>query len=147
MNIRKVEKKDMPQLIQLCKKHAAYERAEYIKSTTLEALSTHLFEQESPLQCLVVEEKERLMGYATFMKQFSTWDADFYVYLDCLYLKENIRGKGVGKVLMEKVMEYAKLQDCTLVQWQTPDFNTNAIRFYHKIGAKSNTKERFYWKV
>ena len=81
------------------------------------------------------------------MKQFSTWDANFYIYLDCLYLKENTRGKGLGKMIMEKIKEYGKSNNCNIIQWQTPDFNKKAITFYNKIGGKSKSKERFYLDI
>ena len=94
-----------------------------------------------------MEENEEIVGYSTFIKQFSTWDASYYVYLDCLYLKEKLRGKGVGFKLMNLIREYAIEQNCSVIQWQTPVFNKSAIRFYNKIGAKSKVKERFAWKV
>ena len=81
------------------------------------------------------------------MKQFSTWDASFYVYMDCLYLEEAIRGLGVGKEFMKKIREYAIDNGCKEIQWQTPYFNKQALNFYNKLGAQSKTKERFFWKV
>jgi GNAT superfamily N-acetyltransferase len=96
---------------------------------------------------LVVEKENTLIGYATFMKQFSTWDADFYIYLDCLYLKETSRGKGLGKIIMEMIKEYSKVENCTHIQWQTPNFNKKAIQFYLKIGATAKTKERFFLTI
>lgn len=48
---------------------------------------------------------------------------------------------------MEKVKEYAKAENCHMIQWQTPVFNDKAIRFYQKIGGISKPKERFFMKV
>jgi len=95
----------------------------------------------------VVEEENSIIGYATYMKQFSTWDCDFYIYLDCLFLKANARGKGLGKLVMNELKKQAKIQNCNTIQWQTPDFNTKAIHFYQKMGAFSKTKERFFLDV
>ena len=95
----------------------------------------------------MAECNDNLVGYATFTKQFSTWDAAFYLYLDCLFLKEEVRGKGAGRQLMDKVKDDAREENCKLIQWQTPDFNTSAIQFYQKLGAVSKTKERFFWQV
>lgn len=81
------------------------------------------------------------------MKQFSTWDAAFYVYMDCLYLLDEWRGFGMGESLIEKIKEESKKLDCSLIQWQTPNFNTRAIKFYNRIGAYSKTKERFFLNV
>ena len=147
MIIRKAIPQDVTQLVDLCAAHAAYERLGFDKSNKKEMLSRQLFFMENNIQCLVVEKNNQLMGYATYMKQFSTWDAGFYVYLDCLFLKVDIRGKGIGNQLMRRVQEYAIAENCIQIQWQTPDFNTQAINFYKRLGAQLKTKERFFWKV
>lgn len=147
MKIRFAQEKDVPQLVGLCALHAEYEQSSYDPTNKLEALKEHLFNSQNPVRCLVVETEGELMGYASFIKQFSTWDAGFYIYLDCLYLKESIRGHGIGTKLMEQVKGYGISEGCHLVQWQTPDFNENAIAFYQKLGASSKTKERFFWTL
>lgn len=147
MEIRFARKKDLPQIIALCKEHAEHEKAKYDPTSKSTLLSNSIFGQNPVLKCLVVEDDNIIIGYATFTKQFSTWDASFYIYLDCLFLKEQTRGKGLGKVIMEKVKKYGKTQNCHLIQWQTPYFNERAIEFYNKIGAKSKSKERFYLNI
>lgn len=147
MEIRFAQKKDLPQIVALCKEHAEYEKEKYDQKNKSKLLSNSIFGQIPVLNCLVVENDNIIVGYATFTKQFSTWDADFYIYLDCLFLKKQTRGKGLGKLIMEKVKEYGKTQGCNLVQWQTPDFNKRAIEFYNKIGGKSKSKERFYLNI
>ena len=143
MEIRFAEKRDLSQIIDLCKEHAEYEQADYERKNKSELLSKFLFGQNPSLKCLVVVEENLIAGYATFMKQFSTWDADFYIYLDCLFLKEEIRGNGLGALVMERVKEYTKSENCRVIQWQTPDFNKKAIDFYQRIGGISKSKERF----
>lgn len=147
MIIRKPIPKDVEQLIDLCAAHAAYERVSFNKSQKKEKLNKQLFSIENNLQCLVVENNNQLVGYATYMKQFSTWGADFYVYMDCLFLKETSRGNGLGKQLMGKIKEYAIAENCIEIQWQTPNFNSRAISFYKRLGAGPKTKERFFWNV
>ena len=147
MHIRFVKIEDLPQLIMLCKAHADFERADYNTYNKQEALSKFLFGPNPHLKCLVVVQDDILIGYATFMKQFSTWDADFYIYLDCLYLKETARGRGLGHLIMAQIKTYAISQNCTTIQWQTPEFNTKAIDFYTKIGATSKDKKRFFFST
>jgi GNAT superfamily N-acetyltransferase len=147
MEIRFAIEKDLPKIIELCKAHATFEKAEYEPINKEELLSRFLFKDNPILKCLVVEENNRLIGYATFMKQFSTWDADFYIYLDCLYLNEASRGKGLGKKIIAKIKEYGKQESCINMQWQTPNFNQKAIQFYNKIGATTKTKERFFLTI
>ncbi|MBC9796458.1 GNAT family N-acetyltransferase [Sinomicrobium weinanense] len=62
-------------------------------------------------------------------------------------LKERVGGKGVGKQFMEQIKEYATSENCTIIQWQTPNFNIEAIHFYHKLGAIPKNKERFFWHI
>jgi len=146
MKIRKAIEKDVEQIVKLCEEHAVFEKATFSKKNKIELLTQHLFHSKINLKCLVVELNNEIVGYATFIKQFSTWDADFYIYLDCLFLREKVRGRGMGKRMMNKVKDYAKSENCNSIQWQTPEFNKKAIAFYKKLGAESKTKERFFWK-
>lgn len=147
MKIRFAKKHDVNQLVKLCELHAYFENAAFDTFNKEESLLKYLFDYNNSIKCLVVENDNRIVGYATFMKQFSTWDASFYVYLDCLFFKEEVRGKGLGTKLMNKIKIYAKSENCKNIQWQTPDFNEKAITFYRKFGAESKTKERFNWSV
>lgn len=81
------------------------------------------------------------------MKQFSTWDANNYVYMDCLFLSDKSRGFGIGEKLIQRIKEEAANLDCSLIQWQTPDFNKRAMKFYDRIGAKSKSKKRYFLKI
>ncbi len=147
MEIRFAKEKDVKQIVKLCELHANYEKAMF-NSTNKEALLLkYLFDASNNIKCLVVEDANQIVGYSTFMKQFSTWDANYYIYLDCLFFMEEVRGKGLGTKLMEKIKAYAKSKNCNVIQWQTPNFNAKAIEFYQKLGAKSKTKERFSWCV
>ena len=132
MNIRFAQRDDIRSIVGLCKEHANYEKTRFEENNKLDMLSKFLFDFDFGFKCLVVESQEEIVGYATFIKQFSTWDADFYVYLDCLFLKEKARGNGMGKKIMERVKAYAKSVNCTVIQWQTPSFNEKAIGFYTK---------------
>jgi len=145
--IRFVKQIDLEELVNLCESHALYEKADFSKEGIKEKLQKHLFEQTPALYCLVVELNSKLIGYATYMKQFSTWDANFYVYMDCLFLNEKSRGLGLGEKLMNTIKEESIKLGCDLIQWQTPTFNSGAIKFYNRIGAYSKDKERFFFDL
>ncbi len=147
MLIRRAEERDIDEIIELCSLHARYEKVEYDPKGKREQLFNHLFNAPRDLQCMVVESRENLLGYATFIRQYSTWDAGYYLYLDCIYLREEARGKGIGSKLMSLVKSYANQNACFQVQWQTPKFNLEAIKFYNRIGASSKDKERFFWNA
>jgi GNAT superfamily N-acetyltransferase len=138
---------DLNALVRLCALHAAYEKAGYDVNGKEESLRQHLFKDQPNFYCLVVEQGHELIGYATYMLQFSTWDAGFYIYMDCLFLTENSRGYGIGEALIDRIKEEGRKNACALIQWQTPDFNERAIKFYHRIGATNKKKERFFLKI
>lgn len=146
MTIRIAVKRDFEAIKKLVKAHAKFEKASALSDNNLNRLSNYIFNTDIA-KCLVVEINYEIVGYATFMKQFSTWDANYYIYLDCLYLNEKTRGKGIGTQIMGKIKAYGKAINCSEIQWQTPDFNKEAIDFYKKLGADSKTKERFNWKI
>ena len=143
-NIRFVKENDLPELVNLCSLHAIFEKAEYDAEKKEVLLNKHLFSDNPNLFCLVVEKANRLIGYATYMKQFSTWEANHYIYMDCLFITKKFRGFGIGEKLLNRIKKEAQELDCSLIQWQTPVFNKRAIKFYDRIGAKSKSKERFF---
>ncbi len=145
--IRFAKKEDINQIIYLCEAHAHYEQAQYDRQDKVQQLNNDLFSDTPKLFCLVVESKNGLLGYATYMKQYSTWDACEYIYMDCLYIEEKARSLGIGEMVVRRIQEEGKKLNCKLIQWQTPDFNTRAIKFYDRIGATSKSKERFFLKI
>jgi len=109
-------------------------------------LEHQIFEVNNGLECLVVDIDNELVGYTTFMKQYSTWDASYYVYMDCLFLQQDFRGSGIGKLLMSEVRKYAEQNNCRQIQWQTPDINMGAIKFYKRLKSiEWIHKVRFSW--
>jgi ribosomal protein S18 acetylase RimI-like enzyme len=145
--IRSIQKSDLDELIRLCSDHAEYEKSDYDSVGKAEQLSQALFSENPSLNIMVLESEGKLYGYTSFMKQYSTWDAEHYCYLDCIYLDEEFRGKGWGNMLMQASRDQALGMGLKLMQWQTPDFNESAIRFYNRLGAHSKSKERFFWKL
>lgn len=147
MKIRFAEEKDLTSIIELCKAHAQYERSSFKEENKKELLSKHILNPDSNIKCLIAKSDTEIIGYATFFKQFSTWDVGYYIYVDCLFLKDSARGKGTGKQIMELIRVFSKEEGCSVIQWQTPNFNTRAIKFYSQLGAERKSKERFFWKV
>jgi len=141
--IRRAIDKDRAPLLLMMKEHAMYEgqRLEFSMHQKLTQL------ENLPVTIFVVTINDNLVGYMSVIKQFSTWDMDWYLYLDCLYLKEETRGQGMGFKLMQKLKNFAKENEIHTIQWQTPKDNFSAIEFYQKLGAINKEKERFFWPV
>ena len=144
INIRKAKPSDIKSVVELCELHANFENAEYDKTYKEEKLINYLFQDNPVLSCLVAEKNDELLGYATATKEFSTWDADFFLHMDCLYITEKARGEKLGYKFMSKIKELAKEQSCSHIQWQTPTDNLGAISFYKKCGATNKDKVRFF---
>jgi len=135
---------DVPTLVELCALHADYEQADYAPDGKAAKLERALFGASPRLYALVAEQDGALVGYATYMLQFSTWEAEPYIYMDCLYLREAARGQGLGRRFIHKIAENGARLGCTLIQWQTPDFNKGAIRFYRRMQTSEKPKVRFF---
>ncbi len=141
--IRTATEKDKKSLFLIMKEHAIFEGhklevskcKQQIKITTI------------PVTIFVVDFNDKLVGYMSIIKQFSTWDMDWYLYLDCLYLTKETRGLGVGLKLMQKLKAFAKENMIKTIQWQTPKDNIMAIEFYQKLGAIKKEKQRFFWAI
>lgn len=142
-SIRNCEITDLPKLVVLCEKHAEFEKADYSPIGKEEALKKALFNENPKLYCLVVSTKETIIGYVSYTFDFSTWDAATFIYMDCLFLEEEARSFGIGEILIEKLKQIGKEQNCINIQWQTPQFNERAIKFYNRIGGKGKDKVRF----
>lgn len=134
---------DLDKLMLLIEKHATFEKSDYTKTDKQERLKAALFGEQAPLHCIVSEVNGQVIGYATYTFDYSTWDAAWFVYLDCLYLEDDFRSYGIGQVLMETVKEAGRTCNCVNMQWQTPDFNERAIKFYKRIGGTGKDKVRF----
>ncbi|WP_319462673.1 GNAT family N-acetyltransferase [Micromonospora sp. RTP1Z1] len=145
MRIRPATPADLPNLVNLCAAHAAYERSGPVAADLSDRLRKALFGAEPRLGCLVLETIDgRLAGYATFSREFSTWSGGEYLHLDCLFLTEEHRGGGWGRRLFQAVVLRA---GCGQMQWQTPAWNDGARRFYGRLGAHGSAKIRYTLEV
>ena len=145
--IRACEQKDLAALVELCAEHAHYEQAEYSSKGKLAALDKAIFSETPRLFCLVVEIENNIVGFASYTFDFSTWDAQLFLYLDCLYINQRFRGMKIGDALMQRLIVIAREHNSINMQWQTPIWNEGAIRFYERVGGKSSEKARFTLEV
>lgn len=141
--IRSVEARDVDELIVLCAEHAAFERASYDPTGKREKLAKLLFARESALIGKVAVGEDSLVGYATASAEVSTWAAQRFMHMDCLFVRETHRGRGVGARLMEAIVQEAARLGIDQLQWQTPRWNTKADRFYRRTGAVVSEKFRY----
>ncbi|MFZ1517417.1 MAG: GNAT family N-acetyltransferase [Ignavibacteriaceae bacterium] len=133
--IRIAEKKDVASIFSLIKELAEYEKLSDQISTSESQLENTLFGDENFVEILVAEVEGIIVGYALFFKNFSTFLGKTGIYLEDLYVRQNMRGMGIGKTLLEKIIAIAKQRNYGRVEWSVLDWNQSAIDFYKKIGA------------
>ncbi|MEM8993352.1 MAG: GNAT family N-acetyltransferase [Acidobacteriota bacterium] len=132
---------DLERLLEMCAEHAAYERSSFRESGQVERWRRHL--ESGRLRLFFAEIAGEAVGFAAATLEYSTWDADEYLHLDCLFLRPGARGRGAGTRLLEAVAAHAREAGRRQIQWQTPPWNEKAVAFYRGRGATARPKLRF----
>jgi GNAT superfamily N-acetyltransferase len=132
LTIRAIEEKDKDKWLKLW---AGY--LEFYKSTIspeqTELTWKRLINNELKMFGFVAESDEGVIGFTHCLFRPSTWTETDYCYLEDLFVEPNIRGKGVGRALMNKVFELAKEKNSKRVYWTTQEFNETARVLYDSL--------------
>lgn len=133
--IRESKKEDMPQVLELYKELAVFEREPEAVVVTVADLEREGFGEHPLFKCFVAEVNNDIVGMALVYFRFSTWKGRT-IHLEDLIVKEKMRGSGLGSALYQEVLKYAKSQNVKRVEWVVLDWNEGAIKFYERSGAK-----------
>lgn len=134
MTIRKGIEADLPQVYQLIKELALYERAPQEVTNNLEEMVRDGFGERPIFAFFVAEEGEEVIGLALYYTAYSTWKGRT-LYLEDLIVTESHRRSGVGKKLFDAVALEAHQTNARRMAWQVLEWNEPAIGFYKKINA------------
>jgi GNAT superfamily N-acetyltransferase len=145
--IRELQPGELPKLLELIADHAAFERASFDLSGMADRLATSLFGDVRRAVCLVAVDSDAIVGYCTVSREFSTWRAADFAHMDTLFVVESYRGRSIGERLMQAALQTAHELGTTQMEWQTPAWNTDALRFYKRLGADGSAKVRFTLEV
>ncbi len=144
--IRRARKEDCSSLLALVKELAEYEKASEEVTITLEHFTESGFGNNPVWWAFVAEEcsdptlnpspegretPSHILGCALYFIQFSTWQGQ-KLYLEDIVVSKDNRGKGIGKMLFERVIKEAKEKQLNGMVWQVLDWNEPAISFYKK---------------
>lgn len=135
MKIRTGTKEDLPQVLDLIKELAEYERAPQEVDNTVERMEQDGFGPEKVFDFLVAEENGKILGIALYYYSYSTWKGKC-IYLEDLVVTQAQRRRGIGKLLFDKLIHISKTKDVRRLSWQVLDWNQPAIDFYKSIGAQ-----------
>ena len=141
--IRRANAQDMPEVLRLIKELAVFEKEPDAVETTVEVLVESGFGDQPQFICFVAEVDTKVVGMALVYFRFSTWKGRA-LYLEDLVVQEDMRGKGVGLALFNRVMQFGKEEGVKRVNWVVLDWNKEAIAFYKKAGA---TIKPEWWQV
>ena len=136
VTLRFAEEKDISLILSLIKELAIYEKLLNNVTANEELLKENLFGKKKYAEVIIAEFNGQPAGQALFFHNFSTFLGRPGIYLEDLYVKPEFRGKGIGKALLNKIVEVAKERKCARVEWVVLDWNKPAIDFYNKLGAK-----------
>jgi len=133
--IRKATKNDMPSVLELIQELATFEKEPDAVVVTVDDLVRDGFSENPLFQCFVAEVENEIIGMALYYYRYSTWKGKT-IHLEDLIVKENKRGTGAGFALYKEIIKQGKAENVRRIEWNVLDWNTPAIDFYEKSGAK-----------
>lgn len=142
ITIRKAVKEDCARMLVLIKELADYEKSLHEVTVTYDHFEESGF-GETPVwwafvaetSSLLEEGEKEIQGFAMYFIRYRTWKGQ-YMFLEDFIVTEKFRGKGLGKLLFDKLIEEAKEKKFNGIVWQVLDWNEPAINFYKKYNAK-----------
>jgi GNAT superfamily N-acetyltransferase len=135
VNIRNAKRKDCERILELVRELAVYEKAPREVTVTLDHFEDSGFGKNPVWWAFVAEVDGTIEGFALFYIRFSTWKGQ-RMYLEDLYVTEAMRGKGLGKLLFDQLIEEAAARKLNGLMWQVLEWNEPAINFYKKYDTQ-----------
>ena len=135
MKIRKGRIEDMPAVLGLIKELATFEKEPQAVVVTVNELERDGFGVKPLFHTFIAEENDEIVGMALYYYRYSTWKGKT-IHLEDLIVKEEKRGAGLGFKLYSEVIAQGKYDGVRRIEWNVLDWNTPAIDFYEKSGAK-----------
>ncbi len=135
-HIRPATPNDLSLILGFIRELAEYERLMHEVVATEEALRESLFGAHPYAEVLIAEEAGAAVGFALFFHSFSTFLGRPGIYLEDLYVRRDLRGRGYGKALLARLAAIAKERNCGRLEWSVLNWNEPSIAFYRSLGAK-----------
>jgi GNAT superfamily N-acetyltransferase len=132
--LRFAEKSDVPLILEFIKELADYEKMLHEVVATEDILIESLFERKMA-EVIIGEYKNKPVAFALFFHNFSTFLGRAGIYLEDLYIKPEMRGKGMGKIMLSFLAKLCLERKCGRLEWWCLDWNKSSIEFYKQMGA------------
>lgn len=131
IKIRRAEKNDCPPMMDLIKELAVYEKAPEEVIVDFDHFVESGFGKNPVWWAFVAEVDKKVVGFALYYIRYSTWKGQ-RLYLEDILVNEPFRGKGIGKLLFDRLIKETKEKGFSGMMWQVLDWNEPAINFYKK---------------
>ena len=131
INIRRAIKEDCPRLLELILELAVYEKAPNEVSVSLNEFQEAGFGDNQVWKAFVAVENGIIQGFGLYYIRYSTWKG-CRMYLEDLLVTDKMRGKGIGKMIFDRLIQEAVEKEFKGMTWQVLDWNEPAINFYKK---------------
>ncbi|WP_354095394.1 GNAT family N-acetyltransferase [Clostridium gasigenes] len=141
--LRFAEIKDVSLILEFIRELADYEKMLHEVVTTEEVLIESLFERKMA-EVIIGEYKNKPVAFALFFHNFSTFLGRPGTYLEDLYVKPEMRGKGIGKIMLSFLAKLSVERKCGRLEWWCLDWNEPSIKFYKQMGAVPMDKWTVY---
>ena len=131
IKIRRAIKEDCPRLLELILELAVYEKAPNEVSVSLNEFQEAGFGKNPVWKAFVAVENGIIQGFGLYYIRYSTWKG-CRMYLEDLLVTDKMRGKGIGKMIFDRLIQEAVEKEFKGMTWQVLDWNEPAINFYKK---------------
>lgn len=135
LRIRPVQRGDEGLLLELIGELASYEELAHELIATEELLADALFSDQAVAEAVFAEWQGNAVGFALYFRNFSTFVGRPGLYLEDLFVRESLRGRGIGKALLLHLAAIARERGYGRMEWSVLDWNQPAIDFYRSLGA------------
>lgn len=119
---------------------ADYEKLRHEVVATIESSRESIFGAGSCTEVLIAELDGEAVGFAIYFATYSTFLARQGIYLEDIYVREAVRGQGIGRQLLSAVARVASDRQCGRLEWSVLDWNRPAIDFYESLGAEAQSE-------
>jgi GNAT superfamily N-acetyltransferase len=140
LSIRPVDLRDKERWLELWKGYLTFYKTEFSADKT-EVTWKRLLDTNFNLYCLVAERDGQIKGMTTFNFQNSTWSENGQCLLEDLFVDQSIRGQGIGRALIDAVINEAKKRGCSRVYWNTDETNQTARKLYDTYVLESGKRQ------
>ncbi len=136
ITLRPIGRHDIPQVLAFIRDLARYERLEHEVLASEQDLSEALFGEPRYAEVVFACLGPKPVGFALFFHNFSTFKGRPGIYLEDLYVQPEMRGRGIGRRLLEWLARTALERRCSRLEWAVLDWNAPSIAFYESLGAR-----------